>query len=288
MTDVKPQDQHVSSTGQTATRADWLDAHFEACRPEYERAVVLAGFQPGWHVLDAGCGSGSFIPLLAAHVGPHGWITAVDLASENVDVTRERVAGWGLSGHVRVVVGSLPNLPFPDDAFDAVWLGNVLMYFTDAELLPVLHELTRVVRPGGVVVAKESDGPLLAIGPLPMELLRELSMLGPLPPRIPGVNRARQHLHWFRRARLEDVVQETILEERAAPLSDIDRAYAGPMLAGMSRARLAQDSSLSDAARAFLERQLDPLSADAAINQPDFTLRAGHVVTAGRVPGVSG
>jgi arsenite methyltransferase len=81
-----------SSSGQMATGAAWLDAHFEAFRPEYEQCVRLAAFQPGWRVLDAGCGSGSFLPSLAESVGPTGSLGAVDLAST---MWRPRVRAWG-------------------------------------------------------------------------------------------------------------------------------------------------------------------------------------------------
>ena len=42
------------------------------------------GIQPGWHVLDAGCGSGSYLSLLTELVGAQGSVSAIDLASENV------------------------------------------------------------------------------------------------------------------------------------------------------------------------------------------------------------
>jgi arsenite methyltransferase len=76
-------DAHASSTGQALTGADWLDVHFEAERPEYEQMVRSVGIQPGWRVLDAGCGGGSFLPLIAEAVGPVGRIAALDHAPDN-------------------------------------------------------------------------------------------------------------------------------------------------------------------------------------------------------------
>ena len=55
---------HASSTGQALTASGWLDTHFEACRPEYEAMLDSVGIEPGWRVLDAGCGSGTYLPLL--------------------------------------------------------------------------------------------------------------------------------------------------------------------------------------------------------------------------------
>jgi hypothetical protein len=54
---------HASSTGQTGTESSFLDAHFEACRPEYEAMLRSVRLQPRWRVLDAACGGGSHLPL---------------------------------------------------------------------------------------------------------------------------------------------------------------------------------------------------------------------------------
>ena len=137
-----------ASTGLVATAADWLDVHFEASRPEYEAQVRAAGFQPGWRVLDAGCGSGAFLPWLADIVSPGGAITAIDLAPENVAAVERRLAGWGLACPVEVRDAGLTALPYPDDAFDGVWCANVAQYFGDDECRAPLAEFRRVVRPG--------------------------------------------------------------------------------------------------------------------------------------------
>ena len=59
---------NVSSTGQVGTAGGFLDTHFEACRPEYEAMIRSVGLQPGWRVLDAACGGGSYLPLISALV----------------------------------------------------------------------------------------------------------------------------------------------------------------------------------------------------------------------------
>jgi cyclopropane fatty-acyl-phospholipid synthase-like methyltransferase len=37
-----------------------LDNHYIAMQAEYEEQLRWVGLEPGWHVLDAGCGGGSF------------------------------------------------------------------------------------------------------------------------------------------------------------------------------------------------------------------------------------
>jgi len=71
MVDQQPEliQTHASSTGVVLATVDWLDIHFEACSPEYALMLRSVGLQAEWHVLDAGCGSGSSLPLLAEIVG---------------------------------------------------------------------------------------------------------------------------------------------------------------------------------------------------------------------------
>ncbi len=143
-----PRRAHATAGGHAVSAAGWLDAHFEACRPEYEAILGGVGIEPGWRVLDAGCGGGNFLPRLAGLVGPTGAVAAVDLAPDNVAAVRARLAALALPCPVEVGVGSLLRLPYPDAHFDAAWCANVLMYLTDDELPAALAELRRVVRLG--------------------------------------------------------------------------------------------------------------------------------------------
>ena len=54
-----------SSTGHDYSESSYLDNHFVACQPEYEEMLKSVGLKAGWHVLDAGCGSGAYLPLMS-------------------------------------------------------------------------------------------------------------------------------------------------------------------------------------------------------------------------------
>src|SRR4051794_24406341 len=102
---------HAASTGLIFTSAAFLDVHFEACRPEYEAMLRSVGLQPGWRVLDAGCGGGSYLPLIAEAVGPGGAIAALDLAPETVAIVERLAADLGSATPIEARVGSLLALP---------------------------------------------------------------------------------------------------------------------------------------------------------------------------------
>ena len=169
---------HSSSGGHAYAGVEWLDARYESNRVEYEAQVREVGYRPGWHVLDAGCGSGAFLPLLAELVGPTGQLTAVDVASENIATVNDRLIGWGLGGRMKTAVGSVVALPFADATFDAVWCANTSQYLTDTELRVALAELIRVVRPGGLVAVKESDATLFRVLPAPVGIMLRAYVAG--------------------------------------------------------------------------------------------------------------
>lgn len=96
-------------------------------------------------VLDAGCGTGGFIRRLRT-TRPEWSVTGVDLSAQAVGLARER------SG-AEIVQGSLTALPFADGSFDAVSTGDVLYHIADPRA--AVGEMTRVLRPGGVLVVNE-------------------------------------------------------------------------------------------------------------------------------------
>ncbi|MEZ4571020.1 MAG: methyltransferase domain-containing protein [Thermomicrobiales bacterium] len=268
------------STGFVNTGSEWLDVHFEAMRPEYQRAVNLVPFQPSWHILDAGCGAGSFIPLLAERVGPDGRLTAIDLDPDSIETARNKFSTSPPAAPVEFQVANLNDLPFPDNHVDAVWLASVLMYVTEDELPAVIDELKRVVRPGGLIAAKEADGEMLRYLPMPMEYRTPFYSMDQV---ISGMYRARFLRYWFEGAGLNDVWSQTILVERWQPLRPVEREYiAGLMRGGV---RLSEQLDMSDEARQWWQQQVDPDSPEAILNRPDFAYLAGHVVTVGRVTG---
>ena len=108
-------------------------------------------------------------------------------------------------------------MPFPDDAFDAVWCANVLMHISDDDLPGVLAEFQRVVKSGGLVASKESDGELMRLLPIPTEHRAPFHhvALG-----IQSIRRSRLLLPWYRRAGLRNAWAKSVLVERWAPLGE--------------------------------------------------------------------
>ncbi len=111
-----------------------------------KREVALLGPSPGVRVLDAGCGRGEVL-LECARRGAS--VAGADYAEAAVAIARETLAAVEGS---EVVRSDLTALPWPDDSFDRVLLGDVIEHLTDEQGRAGLAELARVLSPGGRIV----------------------------------------------------------------------------------------------------------------------------------------
>lgn len=275
---------HASSTGQGWTGGSWLDVHFEAARPEYEAQLRAVGIRPGWRVLDAACGSGSFLPWLAELVGVDGQLVALDLAPDNVALVERRVGEWNLPCPVEARAGTVLALPYPDASFDAVWFANTTQYLTDEELATALAELRRVVRPGGLVAVKEADTGFQRVAPAPPGLAARWFEVLARAGRVQALGgvRAVDLPGWLRRAGLAGVWRRATLIERIAPLDPPARQVWRDLLTAMAARAPTLDLPAAD--QALWAGLRDPPALDAYLDDPDFYGCEGNILTVGAVP----
>lgn len=111
--------------------------------PVAQRALAVA---PGEAVLDLACGTGELLRRIATET-PTAELTGVDLAPGMAHRARQKLADVP---RARVESADAHDLPFPDDAFDALVCASTFHYFTSPAA--VLAEGTRVLRPGGRLV----------------------------------------------------------------------------------------------------------------------------------------
>ena len=114
----------------------------------WRRLAASAVVGPGDRVLDACCGTGD-LALAAERDG--GIVTGLDFSPRMLERARRK------SGTVDWVEGDLLALPFADGSFDAATVGFGIRNVADLEL--ALHELRRVLRPGGRLAVLEITRP---------------------------------------------------------------------------------------------------------------------------------
>jgi ubiquinone/menaquinone biosynthesis C-methylase UbiE len=116
-------------------------------------AYLLPHLRAGQDLLDVGCGPGTITADLALVVAP-GQVVGVDAAADVVVRAEEHAGALGL-GNLRFEVGDLFALGYPDASFDVVHLHQVLQHLADPTA--ALVELRRVLRPDGLLAARDSD-----------------------------------------------------------------------------------------------------------------------------------
>lgn len=122
-------------------------------RNSYAWIVDAASPPPGGRVLDLACGSGVLLELCRTHYGSDVALTGVDMSAAELALAATRVAGAGVTLHE----GLAQSIAFARDAeFDVVLCHWALTLMEP--LAPVLDEVARVLRPGGVFAAIV-DGP---------------------------------------------------------------------------------------------------------------------------------
>jgi SAM-dependent methyltransferase len=138
-----------------------------------QRYIDLVGFDGGWRdlwwnrdyldlcarrfqlgdvrrALDVGCGAGHWGRTLLALLAADAQLTGVDREQAFLDFAAKHD-----DARTSYVVGSVEALPFADDSFDLVTCQTVLIHVADPAA--AIAEMTRVLKPGGLLLAAEPD-----------------------------------------------------------------------------------------------------------------------------------
>jgi ubiquinone/menaquinone biosynthesis C-methylase UbiE len=184
-----------------AERLDRYDRLFRLEPRVAAERLAPVGVLEGETVLDFGCGPGYVAVELAKMVGSKGHVHAVDVNAAFIERAREVATGARLDDRITHyhVVDEL--LPLADAKIDRAYCKNVLEYVPD--LAHTLSELVRVLRPGGTLVASDSDFGFVVVEPLTPVEVGELFEAAAPAFREPFVGRKLRNT--FRQAGLQSV-----------------------------------------------------------------------------------
>ena len=125
----------------------WIRDYDELRRRDL--ALFALGDLQGRRVLDVACGDGTYMVVLA-RLGAQ--VSGQDIAPQAIARAQKNLADHGVEG--RLEVGNAVALRFADDSFDAVFSADFLEHISEDEKRAFLAEVFRVLKPGGVFVAK--------------------------------------------------------------------------------------------------------------------------------------
>jgi len=135
----------LAEAGPGAYERYMVPTHCDCRTPDLLDRVHL---QPGEHVLDVACGSGTVSRHAAKRVGERGRVVGVDLNPGMLDVARQ-ASTFGRP--IEFLEGDAAKLPVPDASFDVALCQHSIMFYPDRE--SAVREMHRALKPGGRVGA---------------------------------------------------------------------------------------------------------------------------------------
>lgn len=240
--------------------------------PEARALIADLGLPPGSRGLDVGCGVGLYALWLAEAVGARGRVTGIEPGADRVDAARALVGAAPGGDRVEFRTGDATALDFPDASFDWVWCGDVLHHIQDTQ--GALKQMVRVLRPGGLLVIKESQALPAMFLPGHPELEKRLQQAEIARSKDEAGERSFQERRQrtpesLREAGLAAIAVRTYLLTRRAPLDTAARDYIQRTVFDRNwGARL--DAFLDPADRARRAGLCDAGAPGAALASPDY------------------
>ncbi|MCF6095336.1 demethylmenaquinone methyltransferase [Microaerobacter geothermalis] len=113
--------------------------------------------RPGQSAIDVCCGTCDWTISLAQAVGREGYVVGLDFSENMLKIGKAKIEQMGVNSQTDLVDGNAMEIPFSDNTFDYATIGFALRNVPDYR--QVLSEMTRVVKPGGLVVSLEASKP---------------------------------------------------------------------------------------------------------------------------------
>jgi Methylase involved in ubiquinone/menaquinone biosynthesis len=147
--------QHFNNWAKTYDRSFMQRLFFG---PIHDKMVDLIDKEgadgPPHIILDVGCGTGRFLRVASTR-WPQAQLFGVDPAEQMISEAKR------LNSNATFKISTAESLPFPDQTFDLI--VSSLSFHHWADQLKGLHEIARVLRPGGCFCLADQTMPLAGL-----------------------------------------------------------------------------------------------------------------------------
>lgn len=255
----------------------------EITEPAVRSAIRSLVFPPKSRGLDAGCGIGTHTLWLAEAISPNGHVTGIDSSPGCLARAQKIASKSGLTQRVSFQYGDMNDLAFDDDTFDWVWNADTLWPVAGKDPLPLVNELVRVVKPGGIVAILFWSSQRF----LPGYPLLEARLNATLGANFPYTDAMKPELHilralsWLKRVGLEELQVHTFVADVHAPLKAAARKAlmrSFQMLWGHAEPEIEPEDW------AQFQRLCRPESPDYILDLPDYYAFITYSLFSGKVP----
>jgi len=155
MTTAPAAEQQGYVLGRTTQEYDRVLAQARTWNRVTARLLDEVGVPPGAGCLDAGCGPGETMRMMADRVGPSGRVLGLDLDPAMADTTRTVLRREGYRQCDVRVHDLTEDAPVPGGPFDVVYARLLLFHLP--QRVAVLRRLWDAVAPGGLLLVQDYD-----------------------------------------------------------------------------------------------------------------------------------
>lgn len=119
------------------------------------KVVELVKKSGAKNIIDIATGTGDLAIMLSQI--EHSRITGLDISSGMLEIGKHKIKELGLSNRIDMTLGDSERLPFEDNSFDAATVSYGVRNFEDLD--QGLTEISRILKPGGILVVLETSVP---------------------------------------------------------------------------------------------------------------------------------
>ncbi len=118
----------------------------------FRRAILdQAQPAPSETILDVGCGTGTLTLAAKERTGPSSVVHGIDATPGMIEIAQRKAGKAGVD--VEFQVGLIEEIPFSEGTFDLVLSSLMLHHLPEKLQQQGLEEISRVLRPGGRLIA---------------------------------------------------------------------------------------------------------------------------------------
>jgi len=143
-----------------AAGSDWLLPFYDfftkllGVEAAHQRLIEQAAIQPGYRLLEIGCGTGN-LSILAKRLYPSAEVVGIDPDSKALSMAQKKAQRAGLDIEFQEAFSD--QLSFPEASIDNVFSAFMLHHIQPESKIPSLQEVLRLLKPGGALLLADFE-----------------------------------------------------------------------------------------------------------------------------------
>jgi len=115
------------------------------------KTFELMDIKPDSRFLDLACGIGKYSIEIADNIGVKGTVYAVDLWQEGIEALKQEIKTKNIKNINAILADISKKLPLEESSIDSCLMATILHDLSESNQKSTMQEVTRLVKPGGML-----------------------------------------------------------------------------------------------------------------------------------------